>query len=257
MKYNLIETMIKAVIVEDEDRSMLMLSSLLTEYCPEITLVGSASNPEDAYILIKKSTPDIVFLDIEMQKGTGFDVLERFDEINFEVIFTTAYEQYALKAIKFCAIDYLLKPIDFIELKAATDKVIRRKQKQTLNSNLEVLMQNYHSKNLHQQKIALSTQEGLLFVPVSDIIYCKSDGPYTIFHLKNNETLMTSKNLKEYEDLLAEHSFFRVHHSWLINLNEIRKYIRGEGGTLVMSNGDNVDVSKRKKEDFMKKISAR
>ncbi|CAN5437650.1 LytTR family DNA-binding domain-containing protein [soil metagenome] len=248
-------SMIKAVIIEDEKRSAKLLSNLLKEYCPEVELAGSASTVADGFQLIQKYSPDVIFLDIEMQKETGFDLLEKFDEIKFEIIFTTAFENYAIRAIKFCAIDYLLKPIDVDELKAAVGKVLRSHQKNQLNSKLEAFMQNRRNVNPDQFQIALPSTQGMTILRINEILYLKSDRQYTIFYLKSGEKIMTSKNLGEYEELLVEHNFFRVHHSSLINIGEVKKYIRGEGGTIVMSNGEQIDVSKRRKESFLKHFS--
>jgi len=247
--------MIKAIIVEDEKRSSQLLSNLLKEYCAGVELSGMASTVTEAFQLIKKNHPDVIFLDIEMQKETGFDLLAKFDEIKFEIVFTTAYENYALKAIKFCAIDYLLKPIDVEELKAAVSKVERNHQKNRLNKKLEALRQNMHNANPEQFRIALPSTEGLSIIRVNEILYLKSDRQYTIFYLKSGDKIMTSKNIGEYEELLLEHNFFRVHHSFLINLGEVKKYLRGDGGYAVMSNGEQIDVSKRKKDAFLKHFS--
>jgi two-component system, LytTR family, response regulator len=247
--------MINAIIVEDEKRSSKLLSNLLEQYCPNVNVVGAAYTVNEGFLLINKERPDVIFLDIEMQKETGFDLLSKFDEIKFEIIFTTAYENYALKAIKFCAIDYLLKPIDVEELKAAVDKVIRSHEKNQLNKRLEVFIQNMQSNKPQQLQIALPSTEGMSIVHVNEILYLKSDRQYTIFCLKSGEKVMTSKNLGEYEELLMEHNFFRAHHSSLINLAEVKKYLRGDGGSALMSNGDQIDISKRKKEAFLKHFS--
>ena len=244
----------KAIIVEDELGSVKLLENLLKEFCPQVDLIGSASTVAEAFQMIKKETPDFIFLDIEMQKETGFDLLQKFDQINFEIIFTTAYEQYALKAIKFCALDYLLKPIDVDELKAAVDKVIQRTDKQLINRKFEMLIQNMRSKNSDQFQLALPSMEGINFVKVSEILYLKSDRQYTFFYLKSGEKIMTSKNLGEYEKLLSEHNFIRAHHSSIINLNEVKKYLHSDGGYVLMSNDEQIDISKRKKDDFLKAI---
>ncbi|MBL0340774.1 MAG: response regulator transcription factor [Bacteroidetes bacterium] len=246
--------MIYAIIVEDEKRSAKLLVNLLEEYCADVEVVGIAATVAEGFQLIKKKAPDVIFLDIEMQKETGFDLLNKFDEIKFEIIFTTAFENYALKAIKFCAIDYLLKPIDVDELKVAIEKVIRIQQKNTLNKKLEAFIQNMRSNNPSQFQIALPSTDGMSIVRVSEILYLKSDRQYTIFCLTSGEKILTSKNLGEYEELLLEHNFFRAHHSSLINLNEVKKYSRGEGGYALMSNGDQIDISKRKKEAFLKQF---
>ena len=167
------------------------------------------------------------------------------------MIFTTAFYHYALKEIKFCAIDYLLKPIDLNDLRLAISKVEKRLNREYLNKNLEVLLHNIKSGSQNNHRIALSTLEGLLFVNVNDIIYCESSGPYTKFTFKQADKIVTSKHLKEYEDLLSGYDFFRIHKSYLVNLREIKKYIRGEGGQLVMSNGAALSVSKQRKESFL------
>jgi len=243
---------LKAIIVEDEERSRKLLENLLGQYCPDIELVGTSSNVDHAYQLIIDLQPEVVFLDIEMQKETGFDLLEKFDDIKFEIVFTTAFEHYALKAIKICAIDYLLKPIDIDELKLAVSKLQAHYQKQQLNIRLAALMKNKQAKNLENFQLALPSSGGLSIVHIKDIIYLKSDRQYTLFYSKSGEVLMTSKNLGEYEELLSDYQFLRVHHSSVINLNEAKKYIRGEGGQVEMSNGEYIDISKRKKENFLK-----
>ena len=167
------------------------------------------------------------------------------------VIFVTAFDEYAIKAFESHAIDYLLKPIDLNELRIAVAKAEKRLNREHLNRNLEVLVNNLKSGSQNNHKIALSTLEGLLFVNVSDIIYCESSGPYTHFILKHANKIVTSKHLKEYENLLSGYDFFRIHKSYLVNLGEIQKYIRGEGGQLIMSDGAALSVSKQRKEDFL------
>jgi two-component system LytT family response regulator len=247
--------MIKAVIIEDEEKGRQYLENLINDIGTQISLVGAADSVSSGLELIKAQKPDVVFLDIQMHSETGFDLLERLPSIDFEIIFTTAYEHYALKAIKFCAIDYLLKPIDTQELRAAIDKVEKRRSKDNLSKNFEVLLQNIKNTNTEHHQIALATNDGLVFVRVNNIIYCESDGPYTTFYLKESDKLVTSKNLKEYEDLLVDHNFFRIHKSYLINMGEIKRYIRGDGGQVIMSNTKALDVSKRKKETFLSLLS--
>ncbi len=248
--------MIRAYIVEDEKRSARLLEKLLSEYCSQVEVIGTSYNVPDAFEKIKSLKPELVFLDIEMQSQTGFDLLKNFSEINFAVIFTTAYEKYALRAIKFSAIDYLLKPIDVTDLMEAVNKVEAQRKKNLLHKNFEVLLHNFQHKNNDLQKIALSTSEGLHLITVTDIKYCESDGPYTTFYLKNAKPILISKNLKEYEELLTPFNFFRIHNSYLINLREIKRYIRGEGGQVEMNDGKLLNVSKSHKEEFVKIISA-
>ena len=243
--------MIRTVVIEDEEHSRHLLLQMLHERYRQLRVVAEAGSVKEGIKAISEQKPDLVFLDIELQSETSFEILERLPEINFELVFTTAFDHYALKAIKFCAIDYLLKPIDLKELQIAVAKAEKRLNRAYLNRNLEVLVNNLKSGSQINHKIALSTLEGLLFVNVSDIIYCESNGPYTHFILKQTGKIVTSKHLKEYENLLSGYDFFRIHKSYLINLREIQKYIRGEGGQLIMSNGAALSVSKQRKEDFL------
>jgi two-component system LytT family response regulator len=243
--------MIRTVVIEDEEHSRKMLKAMLREHCRQLNVVGDADSVKTGLAAIVEERPELVFLDIELQSETSFEILERLPEINFELVFTTAFDHYALKAIKFCAIDYLLKPIDLNELKIAVSKAEKRLNREYLNKNLEVLLNNIRSSSQNNHRIALSTMEGLLFVNVNDIIYCESSGPYTHFIFKHAEKIVTSKHLKEYEDLLSGYDFFRIHKSYLVNLHEIKKYIRGEGGQLIMSNGASLSVSKQRKEGFL------
>ena len=243
--------MIRTIVIEDEEHSRKMLMEMLRDHCRQLNVVGNADSVKTGLAAIAELKPELVFLDIELQSETSFEILERLPEINFELVFTTAFDHYALRAIKFCAIDYLLKPIDLNELRVAIAKVEKRLNREYLNKNLEALLDNIKSGSQNSHKIALPTLEGLLFVRVSDIIYCESEGPYTKFFLKQPGKIVTSKHLKEYEDLLGEYNFFRIHKSYLVNLQEIQKYIRGEGGQLIMSNGAALNVSRQRKEEFM------
>jgi len=247
--------MIRAIIIEDEPRNRKFLKDLLMEMNDIISCEGEAATVRDGIHLINEKNPELVFLDVELRGESGFDLLEKLDEINFEIIFTTAYEQYALKAIQLSALDYLLKPINKNELIKSIEKAKKKQEANSLNKNLQVLIQNIRSNNTEQYQLAISSTDGIEFIHIKDIIYCQSDGPYTIFYLKSGNKIMTSKNLKEYEDLLTPHNFFRVHHSYLINMREIKKYIRGDGGYVKMSNNTDIDVSKRKKEAFLRAIS--
>lgn len=244
--------MIRTVVIEDEEHSRNMLMEMLHEHCPQVNVVADADSVKTGLTAISEQKPELVFLDIELQSETSFEILERLPEINFELVFTTAFDHYALKAIKFCAIDYLLKPIDLNELRVAVAKAEKRMNREYLNRNLEVLLNNIKSTSQNTHRIALSTLEGLLFVNVRDIIYCESSGPYTHFIFKLADKIITSKHLKEYEDLLSGYDFFRIHKSYLVNLQEIKKYIRGEGGQLIMSNGAALNVSKQRKESFLR-----
>ncbi|MBK9223286.1 MAG: response regulator transcription factor [Saprospiraceae bacterium] len=242
--------MITAIIVEDERLSAELLQNMLKDHCPEVTILCIANEVKEAIQLITEKKPDLIFLDIEMQTGTGFDVLQGVKNIPLKIIFTTAYDHYALKAIKFSAIDYLLKPIDILELKEAVQKVITDKISKSENK-LDWLLKNLASQKNDDYSISLSTLDGIEFVPIVNIIRLEANGPYTHFYLKNNQKLMISKNLKEYEMMLTDYGFFRIHNSHLINLKEVKKIIKTDGGSAVMSDDSHVSISPRKKDEFM------
>jgi two-component system LytT family response regulator len=245
--------MIKAFIVDDEPDCCETIVSLLDNFCADIEVSGIYHNGEEALPAILHHHPDLVFLDVEMPKLNGFEMLEHLPEVNFDIIFTTSYDQYALKAIRFSAIDYLLKPVDRLELQKAVQKVIHRSQR-TITKQVEILMQKLHQPATSISKIALPTMEGLQLIPVNSIISCESESNYTNLHLKNKKKLLVSVTLKEVEEVLEDHSFARVHRSYLVNLNEVEKYVKGEGGYLMMSDGTTIDVSRNKKEELLKKL---
>jgi two-component system, LytTR family, response regulator len=247
---------LKAIIVEDEKHSRETLKNLLEEFCTDINVIDSAASVNEAVTKISESNPDIVFLDIELQTGTGFDVLTQLKDIKFEVIFTTAFEQYAIKAVKFSSLDYLLKPIDIEELQDAVEKARTKKNQNVYKKQLETLMLNLKEQKPKLNKICLATSDGFEFVNVNNIIYCKAEGSYTSFVLHNNTKLLVSKHLKEYESLLLEQDFMRVHNSYLINLKEVKKYIKADGGYIIMNNNDTVSISRSKKEGFLEIMSA-
>ena len=248
--------MIRTIIVEDEDRNMKFLERLLIEFCPELEVIGTAENVDIAFKIISKKKPDLVFLDIELKSATAFQLLQKFDKVEFSIIFTTAFEQYALQAIKSSAIDYLLKPIDPQELILSVGKV---KEKQNSNTNdysaLELLLHNLKSEQVNQQQIAISTNTGLHIVKFIDIIYLESDGPYTTFYLKNGAKIVSSKNLKTFEPILPESMFYRSHNSYIINVNEMLKYIKSDGGQILMSNQTILNVSKFRKDELLLKLN--
>jgi len=245
--------MIKAVIVDDEPHCCQTLATLLKKYCPQVEIEGVYYSAVEALKRLTEEQPQILFLDIEMPQMNGFELLERLPGINFELIFTTSYDQYAIKAFHFSALDYLLKPIDRAELQKAVQKAINR-QEHPLPQQIDILL-----KKLHQpsaiSKVALPTMEGLQMIPVDSIISCASENNYTIFFLKNNKKVIASRLLKEVEEMLTDYSFARVHNSYVVNLNEIEKYVKGEGGYLIMSDGSSVDVSRSRKENLLKKLS--
>jgi len=243
--------MIKAIIVEDEARSADVLKTLVEKYCPTIEIVAHAQSVEAAVETIKAISPDLVFLDVELPDGSGFKVVESFRPNTFEIIFVTAFEHYAIKAIKACALDYLLKPVDIDDLVEAVKKVNNQKDLPGLDKRKEALLSNFQQKNTNKQKIALPTMEGLLFVLQEDIIYCEAQGNYTNFYLKSKEKILVSKLLNYFEEILDEEQFCRTHQSFLVNILHIQKYVKGRGGYLIMSDGSHVEVSARMKSDFL------
>jgi two-component system, LytTR family, response regulator len=247
----------KAIIVEDELHSREFLKNIVTEYCPELQLVALASSVEEGAAAIKLHQPDIIFLDIEMQTGTGFDLLAQFPDPDFDVIFTTAYDHYAIKAIKFSAIDYLLKPIEIEELQNAVKKVTEKKASDQSQQALQMLLRNLKTPQKGEQSITLSTSDGLEFVPLQNIIRIEASGPYSNFFLKNNKKIMVSRHLKEYEIMLGDHGFFRVHNSHIININEVSKMVKTDGGYAVMSDDSKISISPKKKDDFMLQMGQR
>jgi two-component system LytT family response regulator len=245
--------MVTALIVDDEPLCCEVLATLLEKHCPEVKVIASCFSAEEALFIIGQLQPELVFLDVSMPHMNGFEMLEQLPKVNFALVFTTSYDQYALRAFKFSAIDYLLKPIDRDELKNAVQKVIARPQ-QPLTQQLQLLLQKVAQPAVNLNKIALPTMEGLQMITVDDIISCKSDGNYTTLQLKDKQKFVVSRMLKEIEEMLEDYSFVRVHHSSLVNLKEVMKYVKGEGGYLVMSDGSTIDVSRSKKESLLKKL---
>lgn len=245
--------MIRAIIIDDEPNCCKTLSALLDRFCPEVQVAAICLDGLDGLEKIEQNKPSLVFLDVEMPKMNGFEMLERLSTINFHLIFTTSYDQYALKAFRFSAIDYLLKPIDRDELQRSVQKVVRQMQI-PIPYQLEILMEKIKQPTKPTARIAMSTMEGLQMISVDNIIRCESDDNYTILFLKDKKKIVVSSTLKDIEELLEEYSFSRVHRSHLVNLNEIEKYLRGEGGYLIMSDGSSIDVSRTKKESLLKKL---
>jgi two-component system LytT family response regulator len=245
--------MISAFIVDDEPYCAEALAILLGRYCPQVHIEGIYNSGAQALGAIRELQPQLLFLDIEMPRMNGFELLEKVKDLDFELIFTTSYDQYAIKAIRHSALDYLLKPIDREELVSSIRKVEQR-LKAPLAQQFDLLFQKLQSPASLFSKIAIPTMEGLQMVGVDSIVHCVSDSNYTVLTLKEKQKLIASKTLKEIEELLEDYSFLRVHHSHLINLNEVCKYIKGEGGYLVMSDESSVPVSRARKEALLKKL---
>ena len=247
--------MLKAIIVDDELKSRESLKILLEEFCGNVRVTALCGNVSEAQEAIRVHAPQVVFLDIQLQRETGFDLLTRLGHVDFEIIFTTAYSEYAIQAFKFSAIDYLLKPIDTEDLKRAVDKV-EKKVAASLPDRLEKMLRGFMSDLSNSYKLALPTLDGLVFVNIKDVLYCEAMSNYTVFHTGDGKKFTVARSLKEYEGLLAEHNFFRIHNSYLINLREVKKYVRGEGGYVILHNDVSLDVSKRRKEAFLNRVAA-
>jgi two-component system LytT family response regulator len=247
--------MIKAIIVDDELGARESLSKMIEKNCKSIDILAKADSMTTAYEAILKHQPDLVFLDIEMPNGNAFDLLEKFDKINFDIIFTTAYDHYAIKGIKYSAIDYILKPIDPEELVQAVHRFEEKAgQKNMLDQKFKMLLSNIKPEN-KLKKVGLPDGDGLIFINLADIIRCDSDGNYTFFILTTGKKIIASRTLGEYEQMFADDNFFRVHRSHLINLQHVKKYIKGEGGYVVMSDNSQVEVSRRNKLEFLERLS--
>jgi two-component system LytT family response regulator len=251
--------MLKALIIDDEFQSRNFLINLLQQYFPDIRVAGQASNVKEGLRGIKEHNPNIVFLDIQMKGETGFDLLNRLPEINFSLIFTTAFDKYAIKAFRFNAIDYLLKPIITDELIEAVNKVKQRTAPAQSASKMQV-EQLYHDitnpQKIHD-KIAIPTAEGFIVIAVDEIVYCHADSNYTEFYLTDKKCILSSYTLKQYDEILTPQSFFRAHRSYLINLAHVKMYRRGEGGEIVMSNGHEIELSRTHKDEFLHLLNVR
>lgn len=247
--------MIRAVIVEDEKHSRETLRGLLDRYCRNVIVVAEADTYRGGIAVIKEFKPQLVFLDIQMPDGSGFRLLEELDEVNFEIIFTTAFDQFAIKAIKYSALDYLLKPIDPEELANALKKVEQKITDQAVNQNIQVLLDNIKNKETEPQKIVLSTSEKIHVIETDDILRCESDNYYTNFFLTSGKQILVSKTLKENEEMLGGHNFIRPHKSHLVNIKYIKGYLRSDGGYIEMTDGSKIPVSRRKREKIIEIIT--
>jgi two-component system, LytTR family, response regulator len=246
--------MIRAVIVEDEKKSSELLSTMIKRFCPGVTLEAVAESVREGEEVIRKFTPDLVFLDVEMGDGNGFDLLRKVSDVDFDLIFTTASDQHAVKAIKYSALDYLLKPIDPDELQSAVNKVNDRKTDTSAIDNLRILLKNLKKDDDRFTRITLPTGNSYELINIKDIIRCEAEGNYTNFFIDGKKKLLVSASLKHYEDLLPPEDFIRVHHHHLININHVVRYLKTDGGYAVMSDGTEVEVSRRKKDAFIQRL---
>ncbi len=245
--------MLTAIIIDDELNGRIALRQKLLDYCPTVEVIAEATNGREGLEVIQKHHPQLVFLDIEMPEMDGFQMLMQIPDKNFHLVFTTAYDHYAIKAIKYAAFDYLLKPIDIEELKITVERISKQPATEQFTKKLETLEQNFITKPF-LNKIAIPTLEGLLFYDLSQIIRLEAQSNYTIIYFSGHPKLMASRTLKEFEEILPTDIFFRPHNSHIINLNYIKRYLKGDGGQVEMQNGDYILVSRRKKEEFLNVI---
>ena len=249
--------MISALIIDDEEDCIEGLQNLLVNgHDNLVEVVGSAKTARDGIEAIAVLKPDLVFLDVQIGDKTGFDVLRALPEINFEIIFTTAFEKFALEAIKFSALDYLLKPVDVDELDIALMKLLHEKSRKNTADKIDLLLQNTQKIDGIFKKIIVPTMAGFEFIEIANIIRCESDNNYTTIYFKDKQKMLVSKTLKDFEELLYNYSFFRIHNSHLINLNYIKSYNKGKGGSVILTDGTEVEVSSRRKDDFIARLSA-
>ncbi|MBC7866960.1 MAG: response regulator transcription factor [Gloeobacteraceae cyanobacterium ES-bin-316] len=244
---------VTALIVDDELHNRIVLEAMLWQHCPEVSAIYQADNVQQAMLLVKEHCPNILFLDIQLQGETGFDLLQQMGEYHFEVIFITAHDNYAIKAFRFNAVDYLLKPVLVNELKEAFGKALVKLRAQNAkgHENIHRLQQQISNSNGMTDSITIPTAEGFLVKPVKDIVYCQASNNYTILHMADHKKITSSYTLGYYEDLLADSTFFRAHRSFLINLPHVSSYKKGEAGYIVMSNGDEVELARNHKTNFI------
>jgi len=247
--------MIRCILIDDESNSLEMMEWLLKTYCPQVKIEDMCSAADEGIQAIHKYRPDVVFLDIEMPHMNGFDMLEQFDKLYFDVVFCTAYDQFAIKAFRYSALNYLLKPVDPDDLKE-TIRRLEEKKSAPSQGQIELLLQNIRqSSKPGVQRIALTTGDGMIFVPTSDILYCEAESNYTAVVLEGGKKILVSKVLKEIDEALAGPDFFRIHNSFLININRIKKFVRGDGGYVIMEDGANVSISRSRRQEFMELFS--
>ncbi|MEI6456255.1 MAG: LytTR family DNA-binding domain-containing protein [bacterium] len=248
---------LKTLIVDDEQDAVSFISSIIREYCPRLDIIGTAASVKEGVKIIIEEKPDLVFLDVEMPHGSGFDLLGHFPEKTFDVIFITAFNHYAIRAIKFSAVDYILKPININEFIEAVDKVINKHSSNIdRNSNFSTLLENLRSSI--PGRLAIPTSDGMEYLITKDIIRIEADRSYSWFYLSDKRRILVSKNLKEYQELLSERNFFRTHNSHLINLDYVKRFIRHEGGSVELTDGSHIPVSRSRRDLFlsqMKRIS--
>jgi two-component system LytT family response regulator len=247
--------MIKAVIIDDELAMQEVNSRLLTEYFPDIELLGTATSIESGVALITNKKPDLVLLDIELSDGSGFQLLQKLQPYHFKVVFITGFDTFGIKAIKFSALDYILKPVNETEFRQAIQQAVELIEKnENTQPQTEVLIDSFQQ-NLKSKKLVLRTSDSIHVIDISDIYFCKSDNSYTTFYFEDDQSIMVSKSLKDYETLLSEHFFYRAHQSFLVNLNHITKVDKKDGGFIIMKNKKEIPVSSRQMKKLISMLS--
>ena len=239
---------IRSIIIDDEPNNVENLQTMLHKYCTEIEVIAVANNADDGIAIIGAHQPDLLFLDIKLQGKSGFDILKAFTQIKFEIIFITAYDQYGIQAIKFSALDYLLKPIDVNELKLSVEKARNKIVAKQKNNNIENLLEYIKSGYKDTPKIALPTLQEIMYVRVSDIVRCEASNNYTLFYLQSGEKVLVCKTLKEFAELLKPHSFIRTHQSHLINLYFVKSFLKEDGGTLYLYDQTKIPISRQNRD---------
>lgn len=247
--------MMKTILVDDEPRGINALKKILELHCPDVQIIACCDNADDAKKKIEQLNPDLVFLDIAMPGKTSLAMLSEMNEVSFQIIFVTAHNEYSIQAFQYSAVDYLLKPVHEDLLVSAVKRAEKKITNGLLNKNVETLLHNLQlNKKTDEMKLCISSLKGFQVVQLSDIVYCESETSYTIFHLSNGQKVTASRSILEYEQLLELNDFVRVHRSYLVNLNHVKEYQRGEGGTVLLSNNKEVEISRRKKEIFINKM---
>ena len=245
--------MTRTILIDDETNTREALRALLQHYCPDVTIIGEAASAEAGLQLLREHTPDLLFLDVEMPLGSGFDLLDMLGTASFDIIFTTAHDRYALRAIKFCALDYLLKPVGVAELREAVAKAQR--QQAPVAAQLHTFYDNLRERNGPAGKVVLPTMQGFEVVEVARVVRCQADDNYTLFVLEGKEKILVSRTLKEYEELFSDYGFIRIHQSHLINAAHVKRYIKGSGGYVQLTDDSIIEVSRRKKDELMQRFS--
>lgn len=245
--------MIRTLIIDDEQHAREGLKLAIEKFCPEVSIIALCESAEIGLEKINELQPDLVFLDVQMPRLTGFDLLEKLEVINFEVIFVTAFDKYAIKAIKFSALDYLLKPVEVEELINAVQK-IREKQENKTN-HFKTLLTNVRQNSQKLERLAIPSDNEIVLQKVADIVYCEADSNYTILHLADDKKITVSKTLKEFENILPNTDFCRIHHATLVNLAHVTKYVKGDGGYVLVTGRRHLDVSRRKKDNFIQALN--